>query len=152
MKNSCLIICCLLAGLFIMPLQAEQNKRKVSEKRNFDWHKTAGEHSKMREKMRAEFQKHIEILKKFHQNYAAEKDPAKKEAIKTELKKFLADDFSKKIDSSKKRIENMKKFVARLEEQQKIMEEKSDKIVEKRTEDVLNGNIVPVRKQNRRNK
>jgi hypothetical protein len=135
-----------------IPLQAAEFNGKLRKRHNFDWKKVEGEHRQMREKFREEHKKHVEELKKFHQRYTAEKDPAKKEAIKTELKKFLADDFRKKIDSSKKRIENMKKFVARLEEQQKIMEEKSDRIVEKRTEDVLNGNIVPVRKQNRRNK
>lgn len=142
MKKIYITVLCALAALVIMPLQAAAPENKNPQKRNFDWQKAQGEHRKMREKFRAEHKKYVDTLKNFHQRYAAEKNPAKKEEIRAELKKFLTDDFNKKIQYSKKRIENMKKFVARLEEQQKNMESKSAEIVEKRTDDILKGNII----------
>lgn len=142
MKKISLLLC-VLAGMMIMPLMADKAPHKDAPKRKFDWKKAQGEHHKMREKFRAEHKKYIEELKKFHQRYNAEKDPAKKEAVRAELKKFVNADFNKKIQYSKMRIENMKRFVSRLEEQHKVMEAKSSEIVEKRTDEILKGNIMP---------
>jgi hypothetical protein len=141
-----LIVFCLLLSITAMELKAEHPAGNFSKKRNFDWKKIEKEHKEMREKIHAEHKKHIEELKNFHQRYAAEKDPAKKEIIRTELKKFLSADFNKKLEYSKKRIKNMKNFVARLEEQQRKAETKSAEIIDKRTNEVLNGKIIPQRR------
>ena len=143
MKMSRFIVFCFLAAAFAIPLAAADAR---SAKRPHDWRKSEAEHLKMREKIREEHKKHLETLKNFHQQYNAEKDPAKKDAIRAELQKYLTADFNKRIEYSKKRIENMKKLVARLEEQQKKAESQTAEIIAKRTSDVLNGNIMPQNK------
>ena len=146
MRKIHLIVFCLLLSMTAMELIAAHNAGKPGKKHNFDWKKIEKEHKEIREKIRAGHKKYLEELKNFHQRYAAEKDPAKKEAIRAELKKFLTANFNKKLEYSKKRIENMKNFVARLEEQQKKAEAKSAEIIDKRTNEVLNGKIIPQKK------
>lgn len=121
---------------------AEGKNFRRHGKQKFDWKQAEGEREKMREKFRAEHQKHIEELKKFHKRYNEAEDEAAKNAVKKELQEFLNKDFQRKIEFSKKRVENMKKYVARLEADCKKMEEKAPDIVSRRTEDVLQGKII----------
>ena len=141
MKKFMFILFCSLFVFAICPAEVP-----VPRGKDFDWHQADGERQQMREKIRAEHRKYVSKLENFHKRYAAENDPAKKEAIRAELRAFLAKYFNERIEHSKKRIESMKQFVARLEAEQKKMEANADKIVEKRTNEILSGQIKPPRK------
>lgn len=141
MKKIILIAVALAAFVNCVYANEKPMKNPPRRTQKFDWKKAAGERKKMWEKHRAEYKLHIEKLKEFHKRYSEAPDENAKNAIKKELEDFLAKDFQRKIDLSKKRVEGMKKFVARLEEDQKKMEAKAPEFVKKRTEEVLQGKI-----------
>lgn len=116
-------------------------------KTKFDWNKAQGDRQKMREKFRAEHKIYVEKLKEFHKRHEQAKTQQAKDAVRAELHKFLTEDFQRKIQFSKKRIENLKKYVSHLEEEQKKFEQKSDEIINKRTENILKGKILPPRRK-----
>ena len=132
----------LLVLLTFSAVFAENKTPRRPAKQKFDWKKAEGEREKMREKFRSEHKKHIKELKNFYKRYTEAENEEAKNAVKKELQEFLNKDFQNKIELSKKRLEEMKKHVARLEAECKKMEEKASDIVEKRTEDVLQGKIV----------
>lgn len=140
----------LIIGCFLAVLCAFAEQTAVAQKnpkQRFDWRKAEGERRKMREKFYAEQQKHIAVLRELHRRYAAAKTEAEKNNIRTEINDFLTEDFNRKIEHSKKRIKDMKKFVARLEEEQKKMEAKAPEIIKKRTDEVLQGKIIRRRQE-----
>ena len=87
-------------------------------------------------------------LNEFHKRFLRAETETEKNAVRAELDSFLRKDFERKIEHSKKRIENMKKFVAKLEEEQKNMEAGAQNMIKKRTEEVLQGRIIPVHRKN----
>ena len=137
----------LLVLLTFSAVFAENKAPRRPNKQKFDWKKAEGEREKMREKFRSEHKKQLEELKKFKKRYAEAEDEEAKNAVKKELQEFLNKDFQNKIELSKKRLEEMKKYVARLESECKRMEENASDIVNKRTEEVLKGKISRKRPQ-----
>lgn len=154
MKKITLLVTALLvcSTLCSASAPAEKKTKKHNRRQHFDWKKAEGERSKQRAKARQEHKAYVEALKKFHSRYIAEKDPAKKEAIRKELDSFLKQEFAKRIEQSKKRIVEMKKFVSYIEEQHNTFEAKSGEFIKKRTEEILNGKIIPQRRPPRQPK
>jgi hypothetical protein len=144
-RFSIIAVCCLIfCGTFCSANTQPARPRK----QKFDWQKAEGERKKMREKIREEHKKYIEKLNEFHKRFLQAETETEKNAVRAELDSFLRKDFERKIEHSKKRIENMKKFVAKLEEEQKNMEAGAQNMIKKRTEEVLQGRIIPAHRKN----
>lgn len=141
-----LVCCFILAG----SLMANVPAKKVPPNQRFDWKKAEGERRQMRKKILADYKKYIESIREFHKRYAAAESDAEKNKIRVELSEFLTKEVNRKVEHSKKRIEETKKFVAKLEEEQKKMEANAPEFVKKRTEEILQGKIVPDRRRNAR--
>ncbi len=144
MKKIILITAVLFS--FATVIFADASVAAKQSKGNFDWRKAQGDRQKMREKFRAEHKIYVEKLKEFHKRHEQAKSQKEKDAIRAELHKFLTEDFQRKIQFSKKRIENLKNYVSHLEQEQKNFEQKAPEIINKRTENILKGEILPQRR------
>jgi uncharacterized protein involved in exopolysaccharide biosynthesis len=120
--------------------------RPVPRKSKFDWQKAEAERQKLREKFRAEHKKYVEKLKEFHKRFVNAKTEQEKNAIRSELNDFLAKEVNRRLERSRKRIDDMKKNVEKLEEEQKNMQNKAPDFIKKRTDEVLQGKIIPGRR------
>lgn len=133
--------------LLLFTVVASSHEPAPPAPKKFDWKKAKGEREEMRNRMREEHKKYIAKLNDFYKRYSEAKDDAARDAVRTELNAFLTVEFQRKIEFSKKRIEGMKKFVARLEADQQRMEQNAAEIVKKRSDEILKGKITPPRRK-----
>lgn len=121
--------------------------RPGHRKLKFDWQKAEVERRQLREKFRAEHKKYVEKLKEFHKRFVSAKTEQEQNAVRSELNDFLAGEVKRRLEHSRKRIDDMKKIVGKLEEEQKNMQSKAPEFIKKRTDEVLQGKIVPERRR-----
>lgn len=139
------VLVCLV--FFSNVFSSDVSAREVHRNRKFDWQKIEGERQKQREKFREEHKKYIEKLKEFHKRFVDAKTENEKNSVRAELNDFLAKEMNRRLELSKKRIDDMKKIVGKLEEEQKNMQDKAPEFIKKRSDEVLQGKIMPERKK-----